>query len=100
MRLLQKFAQFVDGVVVVQEVDAVRRAELGVGPLNLHEEVAQLLLQLGGHDRRFNPQLVLDVGDVLVVLVVAELFQNLLNFLVRDGPDVDPLLLDLRHDVV
>ena len=37
---------------------------------------------------------------MFVVLVVPELFQNLLHFFVRDRRHVDALLLDLRHDVV
>ena len=99
-RLFQEFAKFVNRIVVVQEVDPVRRAKLGVRSLDFHEQVAEFVLQVRQHDRRFDTEFVLNVRDVLVVLVVPELFQNLLDLFVRNALHVDAFLLDLGHDVV
>ena len=94
--LVQQLAELVHRVVIIEEVDAVLRAEFGVRPLNFHEEVAQRFLQFGRHDGRFDAQLLLDERDVLVVLVVPQLLQNLFGLFVGElRVQINSLLFDL-----
>lgn len=96
LALVQQLAQLVHGVVIIQEVDAVFRAELGIRPLNFHEQVAQRFLQFGRHDGWFDAQLLLDERDVLVVLVVSQLLQNFLRLFVGElRVQVNSLLFNL-----
>ena len=100
LRLVKEFAQLVDGVVVIEEINSVVRAVLGVRPLYLHEQVAELLFEFLRHDRRFDAQFVLDEGDMFVIFVVTKLLQNFLGLSVCDLSGVDSLFFNLLSDVL
>jgi hypothetical protein len=70
----QELAQFENRVVVIQKVHSGFRAVFSVGPLQLHEQVAQPFFQFRAHDGRFDPQFVFDERNVFIVFVVAKLF--------------------------
>ena len=67
--------------------------------MNFHEQTAQFFFQIRTHDRRFNPQLVFDERNMLIIFIVAELLENLFRLLIGHALNRDSFFFNLGLNV-
>ena len=94
----QEFAQLIHRIIIIQEIDSVVGAKFRIGSLDFHKQITQSVLEVRRHHRWFNPQLIFNKWNVLVIFIKSQLLHNLFRFLIRELGNFNPLLLDLLFD--